>query len=63
MSFTMRLEESGVISVSSQVFTTQTIYAKFTYCWIIHVAPFKLNHSVFFTYYSVLLAQQFRGLT
>ena len=48
MTLKMRLDEPGVISVSSQVFKTQTIAVKLLDCWLI--VPFKLNQTVFFTY-------------
>ena len=52
MTLTMRLEEPGVISVSYQVFTTQTIDAKVTlllyYCSI-EVKPFRFLHLLFHT--------------
>ena len=44
----VRLEEPDVISVSSQVFTTQTIDAKDTF--VLDYCSFKLNQSVSFTY-------------
>ena len=45
------MEEPGVISVSSQVFTTQTIAAKTTFILLLHVnCSFKLNQSVSLAY-------------
>ena len=45
MTLNMRLEEPGVISVSSQVFTTQTNDATITL--LLNIFPFKLKENLF----------------